>query len=178
MKRRSQAESAVVVVASTTAACFSRTGCFQTYPCYYLADQLGLVMKGDAPRSAVSPQLGITSEQAQSLQQGRGYVASRNEKLHLLARQKRQPIRASAGDAVVDKQSAAASGRNAVGRSLPNLARPKVVKLSAVLQQAPQHFDRLKVSAGRVKHPDHRFVNTAQVVHNRSACLLSLICVA
>jgi hypothetical protein len=167
-------ESAVVVVASSTAACSAQQICFQTYIVYLLLDQGGLVMKGDAPRSAVSPQLGITtSEQEHLLQQGRGYVASRNEKLHLLARQKRQPIRASAGDAVVDKQSAAA-GRNAVGRSLPSLASPKVVKLSAVLLQAPQHFDRVKVSAGHLKHGITRLVNTAQVVHTRSARLLSL----
>jgi hypothetical protein len=140
-------------------------------------------MKGDAPRSAVSPQLGITThEQEQPLQQGRGYVASRNEKLHLIARQKRQPIRASAGDAAVDKQSAAAAGRNAVRRSLPNLARPKVVKLSAVLQQAPQHFDRVKVSAGYVEHGTVRLVNTAQqkctpVVPNLSCpAVLAALC--
>lgn len=83
-----------------------------------------------------------SSEQAQ--QQGsrenRGYAVNRNEKLHLLARQKR-----ASDNALVDRQPPAA-GRSSstVGRST------RAIRLSSVLQQAPQHFDRVKVSGVRM----------------------------
>lgn len=96
-------------------------------------------MRGGDPRAP-----GAAAALQTAAQQQRGY---RNEKLHLLAKQKRL---SASDEPLMDKQ-AAPTGRNAVGRSLPSSIAPRpqharVVKLTSVLQQAPQHFDRVKVS--------------------------------
>jgi hypothetical protein len=100
-------------------------------------------MRGGDPRARGAAAAALQQQQQTAAQQQRGY---RNEKLHLLAKQKRL---SSSDEPLMEKQ-AAPTGRNAVGRSLPSTptARggPRVVKLTSVLQQAPQHFDRVKVS--------------------------------
>jgi hypothetical protein len=90
----------------------------------------------------------LTSRQQQTQQQAKGYVANRNEKLHLLARQKRT----SASDYALMDKTAASAGRtgSAAACGLPSSStpgKPRVVKLTSVLRQAPQHFDKVKVSS-------------------------------
>lgn len=84
---------------------------------------------------------------ADARQQNRGYstASSRNERLHLL-KQKRASDHALIDRTVLSGETATAGAR-AMGqqRSDGPTTASKAVRLSSVLQQAPQHFDRVKV---------------------------------
>jgi len=111
-----------------------------------------------------------------TMQQQRGYssAVSRNEKLHLLAKQKRSTTPTSASDHALDKQSSAGPNTSKTGRS----TRTKVVRLSTVLQQAPQHFDRVKVRSQCTSTLLHAAVINTAHAHVCAFCAhpASLLC--
>jgi hypothetical protein len=73
-----------------------------------------------------------------------GYASTRNDKLRLLARQKRASSSSSGGGGGQAEAGAAAGGSSG-GGARAAAAGHKTVRLSSVLQQAPQHFDSTKV---------------------------------
>lgn len=134
-------------------------------------------MKRDPRAAAAGAATGgglSSSSEAQQQSKDRGYVVNRNEKLHLLARQKRT---SASDNALVDRQPAAA-GRSSstIGRSSTFPNRPRAVRLSAVLQQAPQHFDRVKVRDCTciTSHMLHSSSRQASHQDNVNTCRVSL----